>query len=80
MQRQAPPWHHLSGLADLTLASAEKRHLVLVMAYTAGNVSWAADELGVAESTVYNMLRRHGLIAGRHLAERAELTVESVAV
>jgi transcriptional regulator of acetoin/glycerol metabolism len=53
----APGFHRESGVADLTLASAVRRHIVLVLEYTDGHQQWAADELGIHTTTLYRILR-----------------------
>ena len=46
------------GIADWTLDAAIQRHVAEVLLYTGGDQRWAADELGVDESTLYRWLRR----------------------
>jgi len=48
---------HASGELDV----AEREALRRVLAETSGNLSDAARRLGIARSTLYRMLRRHGL-------------------
>jgi two-component system NtrC family response regulator len=42
---------------------AEKRALAEALALSAGNISKAAELLGVARPTVYDLMSRHGLAA-----------------
>jgi DNA-binding protein Fis len=49
----APPFLDKYGIADLSMASAKLRHVVLVLEYTEGNMRWAADELGVNAATLW---------------------------
>ncbi|QQR75405.1 MAG: sigma 54-interacting transcriptional regulator [Holophagales bacterium] len=46
-----------------TLVEIERERLELAVATARGNLSRAADELGIARSTIYRRLRRHGLLA-----------------
>jgi transcriptional regulator with PAS, ATPase and Fis domain len=46
-----------------TLAELERERLQAAVAAARGNLSRAADELGIARSTLYRRLRRHGLLA-----------------
>lgn len=61
-----------TGLADWSLNAAMQRHVAEVLRYTGGDQRWAADELGVDESTVYRWLRRWaaGETANLNLARR----------
>lgn len=55
-----PPMTRPSGLVDLTLDSAMKRHLALVLEYCDGNLQWAAEELGVNKATVARLVADYG--------------------
>ncbi len=44
-----------------SLESAERRHLVRVLEYTAGNRRQAALLLGISRSTLLNKIRRYGI-------------------
>lgn len=57
-RRVAPPWMRPNGLADLTLESAIRRHIVLVLEYADGQKDWAAEEMGISPSTLYRELKR----------------------
>ncbi len=46
-----------------TLAELERRRLELAVTAARGNLSRAAAELGIARSTLYRRLRRHGLLS-----------------
>lgn len=50
---RSPPWIRPNGLADLTLSSAMQRHILFVLDYTEGDVRWAAQELGIHQSTLW---------------------------
>jgi transcriptional regulator of acetoin/glycerol metabolism len=49
---------------DGRLADVEARALRDVLEAARGNVSAAALRLGVARSTVYRLMRKHGLLVG----------------
>jgi len=66
-----PPVFRANGLADLTLRSATLRHVAMVLDYADGQVTWAAQELGVAESTIRRMLS--GECQRPHLRRRARM-------
>lgn len=53
----APPviYPH-NGLADLRLSSAIHRHVLAVIEYTEGNMSWAADELAIDSVTLWRFV------------------------
>lgn len=55
---EPPAMNLASGIADLTLASAIHRHLVLVLDYTCGDLTWAAEELNVNVTTLWRMRQR----------------------
>jgi transcriptional regulator with PAS, ATPase and Fis domain len=48
--------------AARTLAELERQRLEQAVAGARGNLSRAADEMGIARSTLYRRLRRHGLL------------------
>lgn len=52
-----PPLIGANELADWSLDRALRRHVAEVLLYTGGDQRWAADEMGIAESTVYRWLR-----------------------
>lgn len=52
-----PPLMRPSGLADLRLSSALKRHVALAIEYCGGDLKWAAEELEVDRSTLWRWLR-----------------------
>jgi DNA-binding NtrC family response regulator len=54
----------LDGLDRLTLDEAEKRLIERALARCDGNVSAAAEHLGVSRSALYRRLQRHGINAG----------------
>ena len=65
---------HFDGLAPspgngddsaLTLADVERRHIERVLVEEAGRVEPAARRLGVPRSTLYQMLKRHGISLSR---------------
>ena len=57
----APAPSSLAPAEPAELARAEAGTVQRVLAEVAGNVSVAAKRLGVARSTVYRIMRRHGL-------------------
>ncbi len=42
-----------------TLENLEKKHIIMVTRYTKGNISKAADILGVSRNTLYNKLKKY---------------------
>lgn len=54
---KAPPLFHANGLADLRLHSAIRRHMAMVLEYCSGDITWAAEELGVDRTTVWRTLK-----------------------
>jgi transcriptional regulator of acetoin/glycerol metabolism len=56
----SPPSDSMTKTADLEIA--ERATVRRVLAEVEGNVSVAAKRLGVARSTLYRMMRRHGLV------------------
>ena len=42
-----------------TLENLEKKHIITVTRYTKGNISKAADILGVSRNTLYNKLKKY---------------------
>jgi DNA-binding NtrC family response regulator len=58
--RKPPPQPDIST-ADLSLAEIEKRHIAAVLERTGGNVTQAAEILGVDRVTVYNKIKKYGL-------------------
>jgi len=64
--RPAPPASEPAAAAQRlapTLAELERARLERAVAAARGNLSRAAAELGIARSTLYRRLRRHGLVA-----------------
>ena len=53
-----------SGLEDMTLDEAEKHLIELALSACGGNVSNAAERLGLSRSALYRRLQRHGISAG----------------
>lgn len=45
-----------------TLVEAERRHIVRVIRHEQGSVERAALRLGVARSTLYEKIRKHGIV------------------
>jgi hypothetical protein len=52
-----PPDFTPTGMLDLKLATAIQRHAANVLIYTRGNVSWAAQELGINSVTLWRWRR-----------------------
>ena len=42
-----------------TLESLEKKHIILITRHTKGNISKAAEMLGVSRNTLYNKLKKY---------------------
>jgi DNA-binding NtrC family response regulator len=52
----------ISGIGGIALAELEKQALIQTLRLTGGNKAKAARHLGVTEKSVYNKLKRHGLM------------------
>jgi DNA-binding NtrC family response regulator len=50
---------------NLSLADVERRHIERVLAAEGGNVARAAQQLGIPRSSLYQKIKRLGLIASR---------------
>lgn len=47
-----------NGLADMTVETVKRRLVLSALSYCGGDVDWAAQELGVNQSTLYRWRRR----------------------
>jgi len=65
-----PSFSPAANELSLTLAEVERNHIERVLAAVNGHVEAAAVRLGVARSTLYDMLRRHGI--RRHDTEASQ--------
>jgi DNA-binding NtrC family response regulator len=59
------PAKEVPAEAELSLAEVEKRHIQKVLAQVAGSLSKAARALQIDETTLSDMLRKHGLEASQ---------------
>jgi len=50
------------GLASMTLAEAERRHIEAVLRAEKGTVPRAAEVLGLSRSALYERIKKHGLV------------------
>ena len=49
-----------TGLANFNLDTALRRHIFMALDYCAGDMKWAAVELGISGSTLYRWCRQWG--------------------
>jgi two-component system, NtrC family, response regulator HydG len=61
VQRRAPPVADDEDAGELNLAALEKRAIRQAIAKHRGNLSRAAQELGLGRTTLYRKMARHGL-------------------
>jgi DNA-binding NtrC family response regulator len=61
LPRAAAPPTPATSSANQSLDDVERSHLIEVLRVNGSNVSRAADALGIAASTLYYKLRRHGI-------------------
>jgi DNA-binding NtrC family response regulator len=50
---------------NLSLAAVERRHIERVLAAQGGNVARAAQQLGIGRSSLYQKMKRLGLVASK---------------
>jgi DNA-binding NtrC family response regulator len=50
----------------VTLAEAERRHIEAVLREERGGVAAAAEVLGLSRSALYERIKKHGIVTGRH--------------
>ncbi|MBZ0232983.1 MAG: sigma-54-dependent Fis family transcriptional regulator, partial [Deltaproteobacteria bacterium] len=60
--RAGPPATAASSAAEATtLAELEKQAIAQALARHAGNVTYAAQELGITRTSLYRRMEKHGL-------------------